>query len=291
MIAFDTGDVEELAKETRLQTDESLPVPEQPPLEGPDKELIEKYSLHEATLTHEQRIQFARLLDRLNEVFAKDDLDLGECNKVTHHVDTGDHPPIHTPPHALPYHLRETHRKELDDLLKQGIIEPSMSQWASAVVYVKKKDGTWRMCVDFRKLNAIARLCVYPLPRVNDIFSIMSGCKFFTALDLAKGFWQIKLDPESREKTAFNSVFGQFQFKRLPFGLSSAPGAFQNALNTVLAGLNWVKCIVYLDDVLIFSRTFEQHLLDVEEVLARLRDANLKLKLKSVISAALNVTI
>ena len=248
---------------------------------SPEEQLLfDKYRLNECTLTREQRTSLVETLLSIEEVFAKNDLDLGECRVAVHTIDTGDHPPINTPPHALPHHLREVHRQELDSLLELGIIEPSTSEWASPVVYVKKKDNTWRMCVDFRKLNEIARLCVYPLPRVNDIFTMMTGCKYFTTLDLAKGFWQIKIHPDSREKTAFNSVFGQYQFKRLPFGLSTAPGAFQNALNTVLAGINWVKCLVYLDDILIFSKTFEEHLETLVEVMKRLINANLKVKLK-----------
>jgi len=168
----------------------------------------------------------------------------------------------------------------LDDLLEKGIIETSSSEWAAPVVYVKKKDGTWRMCVDYRKLNLIARLCVYPLPKVNDIFTTMTGSRYFTTLDLAKGFWQIKLHPNSKEITAFNSVFGQYQFKRLPFGLSTAPSAFQSALNTVLSGINWIKCMVYLDDILIFTKTFEEHLEVIKEVFDRLAQANLKVKLQ-----------
>ena len=278
-IAYDEGETEEYLDGSHLRTDPSLPIVEEVIVDPEQKILIEKYSLTEPTLTNEQKTRLAKVLNSVSGVFAEGKLDLGECTLTQHKIDVGDHPPISSPPHSLPYHLRDTHRKELNDLLEQGIIEPTTSEWASPVVYVKKKDGTWRMCVDYRKLNLIARMCVYPLPKVNDIFTMMTGSRYFTTLDLAKGFWQIALHPDSKDKTAFNSVFGQYQFKRLPFGLSTAPSAFQNSLNSVLAGINWVKCMVYLDDILIFSKTFEEHLETVKTVCERLANANLKIGL------------
>jgi hypothetical protein len=212
-------------------------------------------------------------------VFAKNSTDLGLCTTGEHVIDTGDAQPINTVPHTMPHHLRPVLREELDNLLEQEIIEPSNSEWAAPIVYVRKKDGSWRLCVDFRKLNLVAKVCVYPLPRINDVFTILQGSRYFSTLDLAKGFWQIKLADESKGKTGFTTVFGQYQFKRLPFGLATSPGAFQHAMNTVLTGLNWVHCMVYIDDVLIYSHSFDQHMAYLDEVLKRLCEANLKVKL------------
>ena len=196
-----------------------------------------------------------------------------------HHIDTGDARPIHCNPHKLAYALRDTLRKELDDLLKAGVIEPSDSPWAAPVTYVPKSDGTWRLCVDFRQLNAVIKPCVYPLPRIEDIFDTLAGSNYFSSLDLAKGFWQIALDDESREKAAFNTIFGQFQYRRLPFGLSTAPSAFQKVVNSVLSGLTWLQCMVYVDDVLIFTSSFDGHLQLLGDILGRLEGAGLKVKL------------
>jgi hypothetical protein len=265
-----------------LTTDKSLPKPVQRDtrLTKEEKEEFEKYRIIEESLSDSLKIELLGLLKRYQPVFAINDYDLGYCSVVKHHIDTGDHPPISTPPHTMPLHLRPVLRKELDELIAQDIIEPSMSPWASPIVYVKKKDGTWRLCVDFRKLNQIAKTCAYPLPRINDMLSIMSGSRFFTTIDLAKGFWQIGLDEESKEKTSFTTTFGQFQYKRLPFGLATAPGAFQKVLETVLAGLVWTKCLVYIDDILVFSVTWEDHLSTLSEVFQRLIKADLKIKLK-----------
>jgi hypothetical protein len=204
---------------------------------------------------------------------------MGECNLEKHHIETGDASPIACNPHRLAHYLRVILKKEIDDLIACGVIEPSISPWAAPCLYVPKKDGTWRLCVDFRKLNEVIRPMVYPLPRIEDIFDTLEGSAFFTAIDLAKGFWQIALDDESKEKAAFTTIYGQYQYRRLPFGLATSPGAFQKVMNTVLAGLNWVQCMVYLDDILIFSPDFETHCETLKTVFERLLSANLKVKL------------
>jgi hypothetical protein len=219
------------------------------------------------------------ILKKYKAVFSKGGMDMGECNIEKVHIDTGDAKPIACNPHRLPYHLRETMKEELGELLGADIIEESDSPWAAPCLYVPKKDGTWRLCVDFRKLNSVIKPMVYPLPRIEDIFDTLEGSVFFTAIDLAKGFWQIALDDESKQKAAFTTIYGQFQYRRLPFGLATSPGAFQKVMNTVLAGLNWVQCMVYLDDILVFSSTFEQHLATLEKIFQRLLKANLKIKL------------
>jgi len=135
-IAFDEGEIEEYAGGSHLNSDPSLPIPEETPLSGEEKELLGKYSLAEVTLTNEQKTRLIKVLEQVSGVFAKNDLDLGECQISLHQIDVGNHPPISTPPHSLPYHLRELHRRELDDLLEKGIIETSYSEWAAPIVYV-----------------------------------------------------------------------------------------------------------------------------------------------------------
>ena len=246
----------------------------------PDEQAsFEKYQIREPTLNRKQKKQLLEVLKDNDKVFAKSEYDLGCCNVAEHHIDTGEARPIHCNPHAMPHHLRPVLRTELDDMIERDFIEPSRSSWAAPIVYVRKKDGSWRLCVDFRKLNQVAKICVYPLPRIQDIFSTLEGSRYFSSLDLAKGFWQIKLDEDSKEKTAFTTIFGLFQFKRLPMGLATAPGAFQEAMATVLAGLNWVHAMVYLDDILIFAPTFEEHLKILRDVFERLEGAGLKVKL------------
>jgi transposase InsO family protein len=265
------------AKKTKLGTDPNVTIPDCK-LTPDEEAFCKKYNVKEASLTREQKLRLAHLLRSFQDIFPKHDHDVGAYNgeKVT--IDTGFAKPISCNPYRMPAAFRDMHRKELDKLLKSRVIEESDSPWAAPCLYVPKKDGTFRLCVDFRRLNAVIKPCVYPLPRIEDIFDTLEGSKFFTAIDLAKGFWQLVLDEKSREKAAFTTIYGQFQYRRLPFGLSTAPGAFQKVLNSVLAGLNWVQCLVYLDDILVFSPTFDAHLASLDKVLQRLRRADLKIK-------------
>ena len=154
----------------------------------------------------------------------------------------------------------------------QGVIQPSVSPWASSVVLVPRRDDTFRFCVDYRKLNAITRKDVYPLPRIDDI---LNGANYFTSLDLASGYWQVALDPKTSCKTAFATHQGLFEFVCMPFGLCNAPATFQRLMQSILARLEW--CFVYLDDMIV-SSTFEEHLECLGEVMTRLRKAGLRLK-------------
>ncbi|MEM7070058.1 MAG: reverse transcriptase family protein [Pseudomonadota bacterium] len=163
-------------------------------------------------------------------------------------------------------------------MLENGIIRPSCCPWASPIVLVKKKNGQDRFCIDYRKLNQVTRRDVYPLPRIDDILDSVSNARYFSTLDLRAGYWQIGVAAEDREKTAFTTFYGLFEFNVLPFGLSNAPSTFQRLMEVVLAGLNWKICAVYLDDVLTFSDTFPNHLADLQQVFNAIRKADLRLQ-------------
>ena len=166
------------------------------------------------------------------------------------------------------------------EMLDRGVVQPSRSPWASPVVLVEKKDGTLRFCVDYRQLNAATKIEVFPLPRIDDSLDLLSKSKFFSTLDLATGFWQVQMEPSSREKTAFITHSGLYEFTVMPFGLVNAPSTFQRLMESVLAGLTGERCIVYIDDIVVPGATFEQHLTNLREVFTCLRSANLKLKPK-----------
>ncbi|KAG0902961.1 hypothetical protein G6F62_011859 [Rhizopus arrhizus] len=165
-------------------------------------------------------------------------------------------------------------------MLKQGIIRPSNSPWSSPVVIVRKHDGSPRFCVDYRRLNAATTKDVYPLPRIDDTIHSLGQAKVFSTLDLTSSYWQIELDEEAKPKSAFICRSGLYEFVRMPFGLTNAPATMQRLMDSVLAGLKWQICLVYLDDIICYSPSFEQHLVDLRSVLNRLRAASLTANIK-----------
>ena len=159
-------------------------------------------------------------------------------------IDTGNSPPIKQRPWRLPFVHREEAKRQIKDMLTQGVIEPSTNPWSSPIVLVRKKHGQLRFCVDYRKLNLVMQCEAHPIPRTDDILDSLSSAKFFTTLDLRSGYWQIPMDPQDKPKTAFSTQAGLFQFVRMPFGLNSAPATFQRMIELVLSGLNLDTCLL-----------------------------------------------
>lgn len=186
--------------------------------------------------------------------------------------------PIYQHPYRVSPQEREVIGNQVKEMLKDDVIQPSASPWASPVVLVKKKDQTLRFCIDYRKLNSVTKRDVYPLPRIDDTLDRLRDAKYFSSLDLKSGYWQIEVDERDREKTAFVTPDGLYEFKVLPFGLCSAPATFQRMMDTVLSGLKWQSCLVYLDDVVVFSATFEQHMERLRAVLTAIKSADLTIK-------------
>ena len=167
----------------------------------------------------------------------------------------------------------------LSEMLQAGAIRPSQSPYSSNVVIVRKKDGSIRFCVDFRKLNSKTIKDAYAIPRVEDSLHLLAGAKYFTKLDLRSGYWQVEIDERDKAKTAFQvGTLGFFEFHRMPFGLCNAPATFQRLMERCMGDMNLRDCLIYLDDVIIFSATFEEHLNRLEAVFSRLKEHNLKLK-------------
>ena len=177
----------------------------------------------------------------------------------------------------IPPDRRREVQKLLDEMLTSKVIEHSKSPWASPIVLVRKKDNSLRFCVDYRKLNTVTHKDAYPLPRIDDT---LAGSKWFSALDLLSGYWQVEVAEGDRQKTAFCTMEGLFEFRVMPFGLCNAPATFQRLMDLVLAGLQWSHCLVYLDDVIILGTSFEEHLANLQLVFDRLQQAGLKLKPK-----------
>ena len=178
------------------------------------------------------------------------------------------HPPAHD----------DAIQKPAADMLEQGVIEPAKSPWASNVVLVKKKDGSLRCCIDYRQVNAATRKDAYPLPRTDMCLDAMSGARWFSTFDLRSSYHQVAMKPEDADKTAFICKEGQFKFTTMPFGLCNAGATFQQQMDMLMAGLAYEVCLVYLDDVIVFSSSVEEHIKRLRLVLSKLRDAGLKLK-------------
>lgn len=238
---------------------------------------IEKGAFHTGRLTAQQLKRFNEFMSQYVDLFIWENDQFGRTNIITHSIDTGEAMPIKQRFYRTSYKNQEFIKEEIDRLLKSGLIQPSKSQWTSPVVVVEKKNGKKRLCVDYRKLNSVTKKDNYPLPRIDDMLETLEGSRWFTSLDLASGFWQVELDPKDREKTTFITRFGTYEFNVMPFGLCNAPATFQRLMDTVLRDILWQNVVVYIDDINIGTKTFDKHLLQLEQVFLRLRQAGLKL--------------
>ena len=266
-----------------LITDESISSTEEvaenfnTPEPGLVKDVLLQHPLPDE-LTESQRKQFLSLLSHYSDVIARDPDDLGRTRVLQHCIDTKDASPIRQQARRVPLPRRETVQQLLKEMLDKGVISPSKSPWASPIVLVRKKDGSTRFCVDYRKVNAVTHKDAYPLPRVDDTLDTLSGSIWFSTIDLKSGYWQVEVAPKDREKTAFCTQEGLFEFNVMPFGLCNAPATFQRLMDCVLAGLQWATCLVYIDDIIIMGKTFEEHLHHLQQVLDRLKSAGLKIQ-------------
>ena len=193
--------------------------------------------------------------------------------------------PINCNPYRVSHKEREVVREHVKSMLESDVIEPSNSPWSSPVVLAPKADGSLRFYIDYRRVNAVVTKDVYPLPVMDDILTYLSGARFFSSMDLEWGFWQIPVAEEHRHKTAFVTTDGLFQFKRLPFGLHTSPPNFQRLMDRVLTGLKWEQCLCYLDDILVFANTLEEHNQRLGRVLQAKGDAAMTLNPKKCLFA------
>ena len=191
--------------------------------------LKEAVTIHQSNLSSDQIASLVQLIEEYSDIFVLDATELGCTNLFTHSIDTGNSPPIRQPARCVPFALHSKMEQLVEDILDQGVIQHSSSPWASPVVLVKKKDGSHRFCVDYRRLNSVTKMDVFPLLRVDDTLDMLSQTQFFSTLDLAAGYWQVRMDRASQEKkkTAFNTHSGHYEFCVMPFGLCNEPATFQ----------------------------------------------------------------
>ena len=225
-----------------------------------------------------EQAQLEELLLNYRDVFSMGPEDLGLTNVVQHQIVTGDAQPIRQAPRRLPQFLKSDVDRQVEEMIAHGIVQPSTSPWSSPIVLVKKQNGTFRFCVDYRAVNRVTMKDAYPLPRIDETLESLGGACYFSTMDLASGYWQVGVEDNDRVKTAFTTSRGHFEFTVMPFGLSNAPATFQRRMEYVLAGLQWEHCLVYLDDIIVFSRTFTEDREKLRAVFERLRKAGLTMK-------------
>ena len=248
--------------------------------EGTIDELMKELKLESAVLSKAGKASLRQLVMEFSDVFSKSEADIGKTTLLQHQIETGDAPPVRQRPRRIPINLREEVERQKEKMLEEGIVEESSSPWCSPIVLAKKKDGSFRFCVDLRAVNSVTQSLPVPLPRVDESLDSLAGAKFFSTLDMASGYWQVDVAEKDREKTAFSTGQGLHHFRAMPFGLKNAGATFQRLMELVLAGMDSKSCLVYIDDIIVFGETEREHLKNLEEVFHRIRTAGMKLKPK-----------
>ncbi|UYV75877.1 K02A2.6-like, partial [Cordylochernes scorpioides] len=237
------------------------------------------YISPETHLPSVQQKELNQLLKENQALFSQHETDIGRI-AVQHKIHTIEHPPISCRPYRRPLAEYDEIKRQVEELSKKGLIRESQSPWAFPVVLVSKKDGSQRMCIDYRKLNAITIDDKQPLPYIQDMFDRLHNAKYFTTLDIAWGYWHVEIHPDSVEKTAFITNDGHYEFLVMPFGLKNAPSTFQLIIQPIIGNLLWNGVCNYQDDILIYSSTFKDHIELMKKIFDKLKENNIKLKLK-----------
>ena len=250
----------------------------------PDEPWMEKINIANADLTGNEKSQVYNFIAEWNQVFSKNDLDVGLTSLVKHNINLTDVSPFKQRHRKIPHSMYSEVRDHLRQLLDAGIIRRSQSPWASNIVLVRKKDSSLRLCVDFRQLNRRTVKDAYALPRIDELLEGLGGNKFYSVLDMKSGYHQVEIEEEHIPYTAFTvGPLGFFEYTRLPYGLSNAPATYQRLMESCLADLmvgDEKICHIYLDDIIIASKSFEEHMQCLEKVFHTLKQTGLKLSPK-----------
>lgn len=231
-------------------------------------------------LNEDQKEDFKRFLCRNHQCFARPG-EVGRTHLGMHKINLEDNKPIREPPRRVPLYKRQALEEEIQKLEERGLIEKSSSPWSSQIVMVQKKDGSWRMCVDYRKLNEKTIKDAYPLTRIDENLDTLEGAEWYSSLDLDMAYHQVPMAEVDKEKTAFATPRGGlYQYTTMPFGLCNAASTFERIIEKALTGLQWQIAVLYLDDIVVFGKSFQNHLDNLQRVCDRLAEAGLKLKPK-----------
>ena len=251
--------------------------------ESEQQQDIDTLNINADNLTRDQYDAVRELLAKNRDVFAWNANDLGHVTTVQHCIELTDDTPFKQRSRRIPPAMFQEVRDHLQGLLDTGIIRPSKSPFSSNIVLVRKKNNELRMCIDYRKLNSITKKDAYALPRIEEILENLSGNKYFTVLDAKSGYHQVEIKEEHKERTAFTvGALGFYEFNRMPFGLSNSPATYQRLMEECLGELHLKICFIFLDDLIIFSKTLEEHLERLQLVFDQLRTTALKISPKNV---------
>uniref|UniRef100_A0AAR2JKB7 Gypsy retrotransposon integrase-like protein 1 n=1 Tax=Pygocentrus nattereri TaxID=42514 RepID=A0AAR2JKB7_PYGNA len=235
------------------------------------------FNFGDSPVSAEWKDRITKKLNSMPEVFAQSDIDFGRTDRVKHHIKLSDETPFKHRARPIHPHDLDAVRRHLQELLQAGIIRESESPFSSPIVVVRKKNGEVRLCVDYRKLNLQTVKDAYALPNLEETFSALTGSKWFTVLDLKSGYYQIEVEEADKPKTAFVCPLGFWEFNRMAQGITNAPSTFQRLMEKCVGDMNLREVVVFLDDVIVFSKTLEEHEIRLMRVLSRLKEYGLKL--------------
>ncbi len=248
-----------------------------PPSQTEQKNSELTFNLDESPISEQWKERIQKKLQSISEVFALDDMSYGHTTAVKHKIRLHDETPFKERPRPIHPSDREAVKQHLRELLDAGIIRESYSPFSSPIVLVRKKNGSIRLCIDYRKLNLRTIRDAYALPNIEETFTALSGAKWFSVMDLKSGYYQVEVAEEDKPKTAFVCPLGFYEFNRMPQGVTNAPSTFQRLMERCVGDLHLTEVLVFLDDLIVFSDTLEEHETRLMKVLTRLRDYGLKL--------------
>ena len=246
-------------------------------LEQTDSDM--KFPINNSNISDNDKKTLTDFLHDNRQMFAQSKSELGRTSLVQHEIDTGEAKPVSKRFYRTSPMKRNEIDRQVEELLQLGLVRPSSSEWSSPVVLVAKSDGSWRLCCDYRQLNAVTRPHSYPLPRLEDVWDAIGECgaRVLSTLDMSNGFWQFAMDPDSIHKTAFVTPNGQFEWNVLPYGLRNSPVTFMRTVHQALHGLIFKCCLIYVDDIICYSANMTDHLKHLKLIFERLKEAGLKL--------------
>lgn len=243
-----------------LHKEQTIKEPKSPDMQRESSQSTKlSFDFANSPLPPEWKERVTNMLNSNSEVFSHHDLDFGHTDKVKHRIRLSDETPFKYRPRPIHPQDMDAVRKHLQDLLDTGVIRESESPFASPIVVVRKKDGSVRLCIDFRKLNLQTIKDAYALPKLEDAFSALAGSKWFSVLDLKSGYYQIEMQESDKEKTAFVCPLGFWEFNRMPQGITNAPSTFQRLMEKCVGEMNLKEVLVFIDDLIVFSSSLEEH--------------------------------